>query len=151
MDLLELLRRPEGKTVEYKRDLSSPEGVSKTLVSFANTAGGALAIGIENATRRVLGCLKSWPPKSAWPTSCRIPFARAWYSTSRSCPGGRSRCWWRRSTPAVRAPTTWRGSDLKRAFSSGSARPTAAPTRPRSRRCAASPIKAPSTSSPSRN
>ena len=55
MDLLELLRRPEGKTVEYKRDLSSPEGVLKTLVAFANTAGGALAIGIENATRRVLG------------------------------------------------------------------------------------------------
>lgn len=55
MDLLELLRRPEGKTVEYKRDLSSPEGALKTLVAFANTAGGVLAIGIENATRRVLG------------------------------------------------------------------------------------------------
>ncbi len=55
MDLLELLRRPEGKTVEYKRDLSSPEGALKTLVSFANTAGGVLAIGIEDATRRVLG------------------------------------------------------------------------------------------------
>jgi len=55
VDLLELLRRPEGKTVEYKRDLSSPEGALKTLVAFANTAGGVLAIGIENATRRVLG------------------------------------------------------------------------------------------------
>jgi predicted HTH transcriptional regulator len=55
VDLLELLKRPEGKTLEYKRDLSSHEGVLKTLVAFANTAGGAVAIGVENETRRVLG------------------------------------------------------------------------------------------------
>lgn len=55
MDLLDLLKRPEGKTLEYKRDLSSPEGVLKTLVAFANTAGGVVAIGIENETRHVLG------------------------------------------------------------------------------------------------
>jgi len=55
VDLLELLKRPEGKTLEYKRDLSSREGVLKTLVAFANTAGGVVAIGIENETRRVLG------------------------------------------------------------------------------------------------
>ncbi len=55
MDLLELLRRPEGKTLEYKRDLSSPDGLLKTLVAFANTAGGVLAIGVENGTRRVIG------------------------------------------------------------------------------------------------
>ena len=55
MDLLELLKRPEAKTLEYKRDLSSPEGALKTLVAFANTAGGVLAIGVENETRRVLG------------------------------------------------------------------------------------------------
>ncbi len=55
MDLIELLRRPEGKTLEYKRDLSSPEGLLKTLIAFANTAGGVLVIGVENGTRRVLG------------------------------------------------------------------------------------------------
>jgi predicted HTH transcriptional regulator len=55
VDLLELLKRPGGKTLEYKRDLSSHEGVLKTLVAFANTAGGVVAIGIENETRRVLG------------------------------------------------------------------------------------------------
>jgi ATP-dependent DNA helicase RecG len=55
VDLLELLKRPEGKTLEYKRDLSSPEGAMKALVAFANSAGGVLAIGIENLTRRVLG------------------------------------------------------------------------------------------------
>jgi len=55
VDLLELLKRPEGKTLEYKRDLSSHEGVLKTLIAFANTAGGVVAIGVENETRRVRG------------------------------------------------------------------------------------------------
>ena len=55
MDLVELLTRPEGKTLEFKRDLSSPEGVLKTLVAFANTAGGTLLVGVEDRTRNVRG------------------------------------------------------------------------------------------------
>ena len=55
MDLVDALRRPEGKTLEFKRDLSSPDGVLKTLVAFANTAGGTLLIGVEDATRHVRG------------------------------------------------------------------------------------------------
>jgi predicted HTH transcriptional regulator len=55
MDLADLLRRPEGKTLEYKRDLSSPDGVLKTLVAFANTAAGTVVLGIENGSRRVRG------------------------------------------------------------------------------------------------
>ena len=35
--LVELLKRHEGKTLEYKRDLSSPESILKCLVAFANT------------------------------------------------------------------------------------------------------------------
>jgi ATP-dependent DNA helicase RecG len=50
-----LLRRSEGKTLEYKRDLSSPDGVLKTLVAFANTAGGILVVGVENDSRRICG------------------------------------------------------------------------------------------------
>jgi ATP-dependent DNA helicase RecG len=46
MDLLDLLKRPEGKTLEFKRDLSSPDGALKTIVAFANTAGGILLIGV---------------------------------------------------------------------------------------------------------
>ena len=42
MDLLDLLKRPESKTLEFKRDLSSPEGALKSVVAFANTAGGTL-------------------------------------------------------------------------------------------------------------
>jgi len=44
-----------GKTLEYKRDLSSPEGLLKTLVAFANTAGGVIIVGVEDKTRRVVG------------------------------------------------------------------------------------------------
>ncbi|MCG7847734.1 MAG: ATP-binding protein, partial [ANME-2 cluster archaeon] len=33
---------PEGKTLEFKQDLSSPKNMLKTLVAFANTAGGRL-------------------------------------------------------------------------------------------------------------
>src|SRR6266404_4918641 len=31
MDLLDALRRPEGKTLEFKRDLSSPDGLLRTV------------------------------------------------------------------------------------------------------------------------
>lgn len=55
MDLLELLKRPEGKTLEFKRDLSSPDGVLRTLVAFANTSGGTLLVGVEDGTRHVRG------------------------------------------------------------------------------------------------
>ena len=55
MDLTELLKRPEGKTLEFKRDLSSAAGVLRTVVAFANTAGGTVLIGVEDGTRHVRG------------------------------------------------------------------------------------------------
>ncbi|CAG1019349.1 hypothetical protein BURC_04225 [Burkholderiaceae bacterium] len=55
MDLTELLKRPEGKTLEFKRDLSSTVGVLRTVVAFANTAGGTILIGVEDGTRHVRG------------------------------------------------------------------------------------------------
>jgi predicted HTH transcriptional regulator len=55
MNLQDLLERPEGKLLEFKRDLSSPEGVLRTVVAFANTAGGTLLIGVEDRTRNVRG------------------------------------------------------------------------------------------------
>jgi predicted HTH transcriptional regulator len=55
MNLETLVRRPEGKTLEFKRDLSSPDGALRTIVAFANTAGGMLLIGVEDGTRAVVG------------------------------------------------------------------------------------------------
>ena len=53
MDIISLLSQPEGKTLEFKRDLSSPEGALKAIVAFANTSGGTLVIGIEDGTKEV--------------------------------------------------------------------------------------------------
>ena len=55
MDLLEILARPEGKTVEFKRDLSSPDRFLRTVTAFSNTAGGTILVGIEDGTRHVRG------------------------------------------------------------------------------------------------
>ena len=44
-----LLSQAEGKTLEFKRDLSSPRPLLKTLVAFANTAGGRLVVGVAQA------------------------------------------------------------------------------------------------------
>lgn len=56
-NLADLLRQHEGKTLEFKRDLSSPDKVMRTLVAFANGAGGTLLIGVEDGTRKVRGLL----------------------------------------------------------------------------------------------
>jgi len=58
VDLSDLLTRSEGKTLEFKRDLSSPRGVLRSLVAFANTAGGILLVGVEDDTRTVRGVLE---------------------------------------------------------------------------------------------
>ncbi|MBI4314031.1 MAG: putative DNA binding domain-containing protein [Candidatus Omnitrophica bacterium] len=57
MDLSELLKRNEGKTLEFKRDISSAENILRTIVAFANTAGGVLLVGVENKTRHVRGVI----------------------------------------------------------------------------------------------
>lgn len=54
MSLIEgFLSGSESKILEFKRDLSSPQPILKTLVAFANTAGGRLVIGISDDKQRV--------------------------------------------------------------------------------------------------
>ncbi len=55
MKLTRVLKRQEGKSLEFKRDISAPTGALRTLVAFANTAGGRLLIGIEDRSRNVRG------------------------------------------------------------------------------------------------
>ena len=55
MDISNNLRRLEGKTLEFKRDLSSPLPILKTLTAFANGAGGTLIVGVADKTRDVVG------------------------------------------------------------------------------------------------
>lgn len=58
MDLHALLAQQEGKTLEFKRDLSSPVGFLRSLTAFANTAGGTILVGVEDGTRYVVGVPK---------------------------------------------------------------------------------------------
>ncbi|MDZ4168074.1 MAG: putative DNA binding domain-containing protein [Coriobacteriia bacterium] len=55
MDLNHLLTCHEGKTLEFKRDASSPRGIVRTVVAFANSAGGTVLIGVADRTREIVG------------------------------------------------------------------------------------------------
>ncbi len=55
MDILHLLKSPESKTLEFKRDLSSPKGVLRTIIAFSNTAGGTVIIGVEDKSKHICG------------------------------------------------------------------------------------------------
>ena len=48
MNIPDILASPEGKQLEFKRDLSSPMPILKTLVAFANSAGGRLVLGVDD-------------------------------------------------------------------------------------------------------
>lgn len=43
-----LLKSPEGKTLEFKRDTSALKQIMRTIIAFANSAGGTLVIGRED-------------------------------------------------------------------------------------------------------
>lgn len=53
--LEELLTQEEGKTLEFKENTHSLGGIVKTIVAFANTAGGILVIGVKNRTKEIIG------------------------------------------------------------------------------------------------
>ncbi len=55
LPITQLLSMHESKTLEFKRDLSSPRNILKSLVAFANTAGGRLFIGVEDGSKEILG------------------------------------------------------------------------------------------------
>lgn len=46
--IADLLAQTEGKTLEFKRDLSSPKPLLKTLIAFSNSAGGRLVMGVSD-------------------------------------------------------------------------------------------------------
>jgi ATP-dependent DNA helicase RecG len=50
----EILDQSEGKTLEFKRDLSSSTPLLRTLTAFANSAGGRLVVGVDD-DRNVIG------------------------------------------------------------------------------------------------
>lgn len=55
MNLEILMNQPEGRRLEFKQQLNKPQEFAKTIVAFANDAGGELIIGVQDAPRRLVG------------------------------------------------------------------------------------------------
>ena len=53
--LAKLLAANEGKTLEFKESTQSMPSIIKTVVAFANTAGGTLIIGVQDRTKKIIG------------------------------------------------------------------------------------------------
>ncbi len=48
MNITQLIKLPESNTLEFKRDASSLDSLLKSVVAFANTAGGIILVGVED-------------------------------------------------------------------------------------------------------
>jgi predicted HTH transcriptional regulator len=55
MKINELIKQPEGRRLEFKESLPTSADLTKTIVAFANDAGGELLIGIKNEPRELVG------------------------------------------------------------------------------------------------
>jgi len=55
MKITELIKQPEGRRLEFKAKLPVVSDIAKTIVAFANDAGGELFIGIRNEPRELVG------------------------------------------------------------------------------------------------
>ena len=51
----EILKGNEGKTLEFKENLQSLQSIIKTIIAFANTAGGIIVIGVEDKNKKIVG------------------------------------------------------------------------------------------------
>ena len=55
MTIYELITQPEGRRLEFKGELPSNSDIAKTIVAFANDAGGEIYIGVDDKPRRIIG------------------------------------------------------------------------------------------------
>jgi len=55
MNITELIQKNESKTLEFKRDFSSPDKIIRTIIAFANTSGGVILIGVEDKNKNIYG------------------------------------------------------------------------------------------------
>ncbi len=53
MKITELIHQPKGRRIEFKESQPTVSGPAKTIVAFANDAGGELLIGIKNEPREI--------------------------------------------------------------------------------------------------
>lgn len=55
LDLTQKIKLPEGRRLEFKEILPSNSDFAKTIIAFANDAGGELFIGVKNNPRSIMG------------------------------------------------------------------------------------------------
>ena len=55
MKLIDKLKQPEGRKLEFKGKLSTRSELAKTVIAFANDAGGELYFGVKDASREIVG------------------------------------------------------------------------------------------------
>lgn len=53
--IAEILKKNEGRTLEFKENTSSLKTIAKSVIAFANTAGGTIVIGVIDRTKDVIG------------------------------------------------------------------------------------------------
>ena len=58
MHIKEIIKQPEGRRLEFKEILPEHADLAKTVIAFANDAGGELYIGIQNNPREIIGLLE---------------------------------------------------------------------------------------------
>jgi predicted HTH transcriptional regulator len=61
MEIIDLLSRHEGKTLEFKENTQPKDKILATVIAFSNTSGGKIIIGVEDKTRVIRGV--SNPPE----------------------------------------------------------------------------------------
>ena len=55
MKLNDLLKQPEGRRIQFKENFPQKADLCKTVIAFANDAGGEVFIGIKDSPRKVVG------------------------------------------------------------------------------------------------
>ncbi len=55
MDIKEIIQQPEGRRLEFKAELPTNAELSKSIIAFANDAGGEFIVGIQDNPREVVG------------------------------------------------------------------------------------------------
>jgi len=55
MNIKKIIKQPEGRKIEFKAILPKKSELNKTIIAFANDAGGQLFIGIKDHPREIIG------------------------------------------------------------------------------------------------
>ena len=55
MHINEILKKPEGRRLEFKETIPTQLGLPKTVIAFANDAGGEIYIGVRDNPREAVG------------------------------------------------------------------------------------------------